>query len=249
MRKSLLSLAILALIAAPTFAADKVTIGDKAPSFDGLPAVVNGARSTLTLSDIKEDVVVVVFLANHCPMVGVQRGPDHRPGQQLQGQERQGRRHLLHRRPRLQGEGRHPRPSRPASRRRATTTSTPTTRAASVGKAYGATVTPEFFVLDKDRKVRYTRRPRQQPADETKAKKNYVKDAVDALLAGKDVEKSETQARGCGIAYGKSSSSTGSRVAGPGQPIPPDARRRPIPRRRASFPETPIGPATGRMTM
>ena len=33
------------------------------------PPSSNGEETSLTLSDIKEDVVVVVFLANHCPVV------------------------------------------------------------------------------------------------------------------------------------------------------------------------------------
>ena len=36
---------------------------------------------------------------------------------------------------------------------------------------------------------------------EKDVKKTYVKDAIDALLAGKDVPVTETAAVGCGIAY------------------------------------------------
>ena len=46
-----------------------VSVGDKAPDFSGLPAVENGEDTSLTLADIKEDVVVLVFLGNHCPVV------------------------------------------------------------------------------------------------------------------------------------------------------------------------------------
>jgi len=72
MRKFALSLAVLALVAAPAFAGKYnkvVSVGDKAPDISGIPAVENGVDKSLTLSDIKEDVVVVVFLANHCPVV------------------------------------------------------------------------------------------------------------------------------------------------------------------------------------
>ena len=44
-------------------------MGDKAPTFSGLPAVYNGEETSVSLPDIKEDVVVLVFLANHCPVV------------------------------------------------------------------------------------------------------------------------------------------------------------------------------------
>ena len=46
-----------------------VSVGDKAPTFSGMPAIYNGEETSLSLPDIKEDVVVLVFLANHCPVV------------------------------------------------------------------------------------------------------------------------------------------------------------------------------------
>jgi peroxiredoxin len=203
MRKSLLSLAILALIAAPTFAAEKVKIGDKAPSFDGLPAVSGSQDTSLTLSDIKEDVVVVVFLANHCPMVGFNEDRiidlansfkdksvrvvgiscTGAPGYKAQDD-------IPAIKSRIKDKGYNYIYGYDES--------------GAIGKAYGATVTPEFFVLDKDRKVRYHGALDDNPRDETKVTKTYAKDAINALLAGKDVEKAETRPSGCGIAYGSS---------------------------------------------
>ena len=72
MRKFLLSLVVVSLIAIPAFAGKYnkvISVGQKAPDFAGLPAVENGEDISLLLADIKEDVVVVVFLGNHCPVV------------------------------------------------------------------------------------------------------------------------------------------------------------------------------------
>ena len=73
MRKVLLSLvAVVSAIAIPALAGKYnkvVSVGDKAPTFSGLPAVYNGEDTSVSLPDIKEDVVVLVFLANHCPVV------------------------------------------------------------------------------------------------------------------------------------------------------------------------------------
>ena len=73
MRKFALSLAVLALDRGPRFRG-QVQQGDQrwrqGPDISGIPAIENGEQKSLTLSDIKEDVVVVVFLANHCPVVG-----------------------------------------------------------------------------------------------------------------------------------------------------------------------------------
>jgi peroxiredoxin len=68
-------------------------------------------------------------------------------------------------------------------------------------KAYGAMYTPEFFVLNKDRKIAYM----GSMDDKTKAdavKNKYLEDAVTATLAGKPAAKAESSAsRGCRIRY------------------------------------------------
>jgi peroxiredoxin len=63
-------------------------------------------------------------------------------------------------------------------------------------RAYGARVTPHLFVLDSKGKVVY-----QGSFDDNQNKptKNYVVDAVNAVLAGKTPEVKETTAFGCGI--------------------------------------------------
>src|SRR5436309_131169 len=72
MRKLLLSVAALALVVSPVLAGKynkKVSVGEKAPTFSGIPAVMGGEEASISLPDIKEDVVVLVFMANHCPVV------------------------------------------------------------------------------------------------------------------------------------------------------------------------------------
>jgi hypothetical protein len=74
-----------------------------------------------------------------------------------------------------------------------------------VGRAYGATNTPHFFVLDKERKIRYIGAMDDNVMNESKVTKHYLRDAVDALLAGKAPAVEETRAQGCGIRYNSSS--------------------------------------------
>jgi peroxiredoxin len=72
MRKIALSFVVVSCVAVAAYAGKyntAVSVGDKAPDFSGIPAIENGEQKSLTLSDIKEPVVVVVFLANHCPVV------------------------------------------------------------------------------------------------------------------------------------------------------------------------------------
>jgi peroxiredoxin len=71
-----------------------------------------------------------------------------------------------------------------------------------VAKSYGATYTPEFVVLGKDRKVVYLGAMDDSP-DGKRVTKRYVEDAVSAALAGKEPEITETPAVGCAVRYVK----------------------------------------------
>jgi peroxiredoxin len=70
-----------------------------------------------------------------------------------------------------------------------------------IARKYGAMFTPEFFVLDKDRKVVYSGAiDNRAPPGEPRAV--YLAPAVEAALAGKKVEMSETSAAaGCKIKF------------------------------------------------
>ena len=69
-----------------------------------------------------------------------------------------------------------------------------------IAKDYGATCTPHAFVLDGDRKVAYMGAV-DDSMDASKVKNHYLKDAVDAVLAGKAPETTETRQFGCGIKW------------------------------------------------
>ena len=202
MRKMILGLALMAF-ASPAFAQSKVKVGDKAPVFSGIPAVTaEGKATTLNLGDIKKDVVVVVFLANHCPAVVAYEDriidfvnknkdksvevvaicctdPDSGYGKQddlkmIEAKIKEKGYNFTYG---FDGEG-------------------------TSGKAFGAVATPHFFVLDKDRELVYAG-ALDNDNNEAKPNKNYVQEAVDAALKGGSPETTLTRARGCGIAYKK----------------------------------------------
>lgn len=73
-----------------------------------------------------------------------------------------------------------------------------------IARAYGATNTPHVFILNKAGnalKVAYIGTIDDSPRDASSVSKRYVEDAVDALLAGKEVATSKTKAIGCGIKW------------------------------------------------
>jgi thiol-disulfide isomerase/thioredoxin len=202
MHKMFLSLAALALVASPAFAGagkynSAVAPGDPAPVFSGIPAVLGEADTSLSLGDIKEDVVVVVFLANHCPVVTayedrlIDFANDYKDKNvkvvALCVNDMDSDR-LPAIKDRVKEKGYNYVYGYDASQK--------------VGKAYGATKTPQLFVLDKTRTIRYTG-AMDDNQNEGSASKQYLRDAVDAVLSGESVEVKETRAKGCGVKYTK----------------------------------------------
>lgn len=71
-----------------------------------------------------------------------------------------------------------------------------------VATDFGALFTPQFFVLDKDRKIVYMG-AMDDATEADKVTKHYVEDAIAASLDGKSPEVKETIARGCRIRFAK----------------------------------------------
>lgn len=73
-----------------------------------------------------------------------------------------------------------------------------------LGRLYGASTTPHMFVIDKDGKLAYMGgiddKPTVSKAD-VKTARNYVREAVDALAAGKPVPVSSARPYGCTVKY------------------------------------------------
>jgi len=201
MRKVLLSLVVVSLIAIPVFAGkynQVIKIGQRAPDFSGLPAVSNGEDTSLTLSDLKEDVVVLVFLGNHCPVVKAYEdrlidftGDYKDKGVRVVGVSVNDL--DSDRIPKI----------KEYMKEHKSNYIYGYDESQAIGKAYGAVCTPQFFVLDKERKIRYTG-AMDDNQTESKVKKTYLRDAVDAVLKGETPAVDETQARGCSMKYKRS---------------------------------------------
>jgi len=198
MRKVLLSLAVVSLVAVSAFAGKYnkvISVGDKAPVISGLPAIQNGEESSFSLSDVKDDVVVVVFLANHCPVVKAyeDRLIEFTNAYKNKGVKVVGISVSLQDQDKIPG-------IKEYTKEHKSNYIYAYDETQAVGKAFGATNTPQFFVLDKERKIQYTGTLDDSQREDS-VKKTYLKDAVDALLSGKTPETGETRPQGCGISY------------------------------------------------
>lgn len=68
-------------------------------------------------------------------------------------------------------------------------------------RGFGASRTPELFVVNAKGKIVYMGAMDDNPLNAAKVKKTYLRDALDAVLAGETPTVSETKAQGCGIRY------------------------------------------------
>jgi peroxiredoxin len=168
-------------------------VGDPAPAWEGLVGVDDANHSLSDLSLAK--AVVVVFTCNSCPVAVAyqdrlkQIAADYKDkGVEL-----------------VAINVNNIEPDRlPAMKERATEENfefaylyDPTQESA---RAYNATVTPHAFLLDGDRKIAYAGAiDDSQNADSVT--KTYLRDAIDAVLAGEAPAVTTSKAVGCGIKY------------------------------------------------
>jgi peroxiredoxin len=169
-----------------------LSVGDAAPAWQELPDTDGKKHS---LSDLKDKpLVVVVFTCNSCPIardyvariseftkrhaekvavvaINVNRVPEDSPAKMKERAESQKFPYAY-----LFDETQQ------------------------IARDYGASGTPEFFLLSPERKIVYMG-AMDDSTDPKKAKTNYLEAAVEAALAGKAPEKTETFANGCRIRY------------------------------------------------
>jgi peroxiredoxin len=200
------TLSLAALTAVPAVAGRYnavANLGDPMPTFSNLPAV-DGSK--LSSSDLDTDVVVLVFLANHCPWV---RGMDQdlvELTHQFVGQSVEFVGVAVNHR----AEDRLPNMVRHAAQQGYDFPYI-YDESQATGRALGATRTPEYFVFNRARKLVYMGAIHNSPAhvrsdgtiDYTNGEPTqfYVHDAIQEVLDGKPVAVAETQAHGCSVEY------------------------------------------------
>ena len=71
-----------------------------------------------------------------------------------------------------------------------------------IAKDHGAIFTPEFYVLDRERKIAYMG-AMDDATDAEKVTKRFVEDAIESVLKGELPAVKETVARGCMVRYAR----------------------------------------------
>jgi peroxiredoxin len=170
-----------------------ISIGDAGPSFE-LPDT-EGERHRL---EDAAPATVVVFTCNHCPyalawhdrIVAAARDYADR-----------GIRFLAIN---SNDAARYPRDSFEAMRERVRAENWPLPylhdSSQEVASAWGAKVTPDVFVLDSDGRLRYRGAPDGDYADPSQ-NAAWLREALDAVLTGRDPQPAETEPVGCSIKW------------------------------------------------
>ena len=174
----------------------EVAVGDPAPEFEGLLGI-DGRRHSL--ADYRDTpVLVVVFLRNLCPTTHQYETRLRTFAKEFPADKLQIVAISVSRNP---AEGL----DRMAVRAKEKQYAWPylIDESQFTGRQYGATVTPQFFVLDQDRKIAYMG-AFDDDLKGTAVRRRYVAEAVRNLLSGQPVDPVDTLAKGCEIEYEKS---------------------------------------------
>lgn len=189
-------LVVLLCCGAPTAWAESRTPiqpGTPAPAWKSLPGVDGKLHSLDDLKDSK--LVVVAFTCNSCPFAEAYEDRFIDFAKQYQPKQVA----FIAVNVNLEDEDK-----LPMMKQRATEKAFPFPylydESQKLGLEYGAKATPHLFVLDEDRKVAYVG-AFDNNSKVSKANKHYVKDAVEALLAGSRPAVSSTKSIGCSIRY------------------------------------------------
>ena len=171
-----------------------ISVGDTAPSFE-LP---DTEGNLLGLEDGDAQATVVVFTCNHCPyalawhdrILSVARDYDDRGARFLAINPNDGQRY--------------PADSYEAMQKRVRSEEWPLPylrdESQDVARAFGAKTTPDVFVLDADRRLRYRGAPDADYNDPSQ-NASWLREALEAVLAGREPDTPETDPVGCSVKW------------------------------------------------
>jgi peroxiredoxin len=170
-----------------------LTVGEQAPGFELLDT--DGATWS---ADDGDAVTVVVFTCNHCPYALAWHD---RIAQTARDYADRGVRFLA---VNANDADRYPRDSYEAMQQRVAGEDWPMPylhdSRQDVARAYGAKTTPDLFVLDGERRLRYRGAPDADYGDPSQ-NAAWLREALDAVLAGGEPQRPETKPIGCSIKW------------------------------------------------
>ena len=202
-RRSVL-LGSLPLVLAPAAAFASADLGAVAPAFSATDS--NGKN--WTLADLKGRIVVLETTNHDCPYVA-----KHYRARNMQAQQREAAAKgvvwltVAASAPGEQGYVTASEANDIVMKNKAAPSAVLLDPQSRIARAYGATVTPHMYVIDKTGMLVYKGGIDSIPSaniDDIAKAKQYVRAALDEVLAGKPVADSSTRPYGCSLKYGRS---------------------------------------------
>jgi peroxiredoxin len=199
MKKWILSsVALVAVVASPAFA---ISIGQPAPDF----TAKTSEGKTVRLSDYKGKTVVLEWLNYGCPFV-----KKHYESANMQGLQKEAADKgvvwlsVVSSAPGKQGHGTAAQAEKERAEHGSKASAVLLDETGVVGQQYEAQTTPHMYVVDPQGKLVYQGAIDDKPSTDKgdlKSARNYVREAVEAVLAKKPVTTAQTKAYGCGVKY------------------------------------------------
>ncbi len=196
--RTILQFALTALVFCSTADAGKfnkqLSVGDAAPAWEKLPGVDG---KTYSLADFKDaHAVVIIFTCNHCPVAQACEDRFKQLASDFKDRKVAVVAISVSRFPQDDFEK-----MKQHAKDRGFNFPYVQDRSQEIGRKYGATNTPQVFVLNAERKIAYMGAFDDNWEDAGEVKEPYTRLAVEAVLAGKTAEVRETRQLGCTIEY------------------------------------------------
>lgn len=172
----------------------KLSVGDAAPAWQDLVGVDGQKHS---LADLRDSAaVVVVFWCNHCPIA---QSYEDRLKQLTAAYQERGVAVAAISVSQLPADSFDKMQSR--AREREYNFAYLHDPSQEIARRYGATCTPHAFVLDRARRIAYMGAIDDNFRSPAAVETHYLRDALEAVLAGETPEIRESRQTGCGIEY------------------------------------------------
>jgi len=199
--RAVAALALIAAFVIPAGAASTVQPGKPAPEF----TATDSAGKTVSLAALKGKTVVLEWTNDGCPYV--RKHYDSGTMQKLQADTTQKGvvwLTVISSAPGMQGHVNGLEADKLTAERKAHPTAVLLDPKGELGRLYSATTTPHMFVIDGAGTLRYMGGIDDKPSSSAaslEGARPYVREAVDAVLAGQPVKSASTRPYGCSVKY------------------------------------------------
>ena len=203
------TLALLILALVPALSRGEAVLGEPAPDFKA----VSADGKTYALGDLKGKWVVLEWTNKDCPFVKKHYGP----GAMQKAQKTYTAKGVVWLSVVSSAKGKEGYVDADGALANAKAVGSAATAVlldpeGVMGHAYGARTTPHMFVINPEGRIAYAGPIDDNPSPDPKTLEgthNYVAAALDAGLAGKEIEVKSSKAYGCGVKYGSPAEAEG----------------------------------------